>query len=157
MRRNPARDVHADGRDFATMGVHAGQVLDPKCLYTKVTNRAYQYLFEITDEAMNIFAIRAQVDNWITNDLAQAVISHFAAAVSFEDSYAARLQHIRRRDYPGLSRAAANRQGVRVLEQKQRIGLSTRQNCALGSFLDLERRAIVDAAQAPYLQYSFVH
>ena len=155
MRRNPARYVHADGRDFATVGMHAGQVLDPKCFYTKVTNCAYQYLFEITDEAMNIFAIRTEVDNWIANDLAQAVISDFAAAVSFEDSYTPRLQHSRRRDYPGPSRAAADRQGVRMLEQKQRIWLSTRQNCALGSFLNVERRAIVDAAQALDLQYSF--
>src|SRR6266516_269678 len=106
---------------------------------------------------MNVFAIRTEVDNWIGNDLAQAVISDFAAAVSFEDSYSARLQHSRRRDYPGLSRAAANRQGVRMLEQKQRIGLSTRQNCVLGGFLNVERRAIVDAAQALDLQYSFAH
>src|SRR5438132_13257527 len=117
MRRNPARDVHPDGRDFATIGMHAGQVLDAKCLYTKVTNRAYQYLFEITDEAMNIFAIRTEVDDWIANDLAQAVIGDLAAAVGFENSYAARLQDIRRRDYSLVSRAAANRQGVRMLEQ----------------------------------------
>ncbi len=41
---------------------------------------------------MDVFAIRTEVDDRITNHLAQAVISHFSAAVRLKERYVSRFE-----------------------------------------------------------------
>jgi hypothetical protein len=67
---------------------------------------------------MHVFAIRTEIYNWITNDLAEAVIGDLAAAIRFKDSNAALAQYFLGRDYSPIGRAPAQRQCMRVLEQK---------------------------------------
>ena len=44
-----------------------------------------------------------------------------------------------------------------MLEQKQRVRLLARQNRAFSSFLDFERRCVIDAAETFYLEVSWLH
>ena len=81
MRSNPARDVHPDGCNFPTLRVYASQTLDSKRVDTEVRHGPNQDFFKITHVAMRVFAMGTEIDDWITNHLAQAVISHFSAAV----------------------------------------------------------------------------
>jgi len=80
---HPARDVYADRGDFAALRVYTGQAGNAKRFDIKVVHRANQDFFQIAYEAMHVFAIRAQVNNWIADDLAQPVIRNFAASVGF--------------------------------------------------------------------------
>ena len=86
---------------------------------------------------MNVFAVRTEVDNWITDHLAQAVISYLPAAVGFEQSYISLPQLFLVEKYCGTITAAADRERVRMFEQQQRVGLTA---CFYGLFgLFLER------------------
>ena len=90
MRRDPARDVNADSCDLAAPGVNAGQALDSKSIDTEVRHGPDQHFFQIANVAMNVFAIGAEIDNRVTNDLAQAVISHFSAAIRLKQRHTPR-------------------------------------------------------------------
>src|SRR5258706_16059541 len=89
MRGHPARDVYPDRGNFSAWCVHAGQAGNAKRFDIKVVHRANQDLFQITYEAMHVFAIRAQINNWIADDLTEPVISNLSTPVGFKDSKAA--------------------------------------------------------------------
>jgi hypothetical protein len=81
MRSNPARNVDSDGCDFPALRMYASQTVDSKGVDTEVCHGPNQYFFQIAHVAMHVFAMGTEIDDWITNHLAQAVISHFSAAV----------------------------------------------------------------------------
>lgn len=87
---------------------------------------------------MDVFAVRTEVDDRITDHLAQAVISHFPAAVGFEQRYISLPQLFLVEKYCGTITAAADRERVRVFEQQQRIGLTACFYGLLGLFLERE-------------------
>ena len=105
---------------------------------------------------MNVFAIGAEIDDRIADDLAQAVISHFAAAIRLKDSYIARLQLLFVEQDRGVVAATANRQGVWVFEQKKCVGLVAGFDRKLGLFLDREGRFVVHEAQSLDHKLSFL-
>src|ERR1051325_533001 len=146
--RHPACDVDADGGDLARSGMHAGQSLDAKALNTEIRDGAHQDFFQITYVAVNVLALRAQVDDRIADELAQAVIGDFTSAIGLEDGDAALFNHILRHEYASGLCAAPEGQRVRVLDEKQRVGLVPAENAPLGLLLDGERRAVLKPAQA---------
>ena len=92
MCRNPARDVHSDRRDFPALRVYASQPLNSKGVDTEVRHGPNQDLFQIAHVAMHVFAIGTEIDDRITNELAQAVIGHFAAAIRLKQCDISRLE-----------------------------------------------------------------
>jgi hypothetical protein len=85
--RNPARNVYSDRGDFPALGVYASQTLDSKSVDIKVRHGPDQNFFQVAHVAMHVFAIGTQVDDWITNYLAQAVISHFSTAIGLKQRH----------------------------------------------------------------------
>src|SRR4029079_3968595 len=86
VRRDPARDMNANRRHFPTGGVNASKTLDAKGVNLIVSKRSYQNFFQVPHERMDVFAIGAQVDDRITNDLAQTMIGNLSASISFKDT-----------------------------------------------------------------------
>lgn len=78
---NPARDVDSDRCHLPALRVYTSQTLDSKGVDTEVRHGPNQDFFQIAHVAMHVFSIGTEVDDWITNYLAQAVIRHFAAAI----------------------------------------------------------------------------
>ena len=91
MRRDPARDVNADRCDLAAPGVNAGQALDSKSIDTEVRHGPDQYFFQIANVAMNVLAIGTEIDDRITNNLAQPVIGNLPAAICLKQRHVARV------------------------------------------------------------------
>src|SRR5689334_19144483 len=81
VRRDPAGDVNSDRRNFTARRVNPGQALDAKRLDAEIRQRANQDLFQVANVTMDVFAVRAEIDNRIPNHLPETVISHFSAAV----------------------------------------------------------------------------
>jgi hypothetical protein len=94
MRGDPARDMNPNSGDFAGGRVYAREAFDAKRFDSKIRHRANQDLFQIANEAMHVFAIRAEINDWITYDLAQTMIGRLATAICFKDGDATCLQHI---------------------------------------------------------------
>ena len=73
--------------------------------------------------AKDVFAIRTQIDDWISDDLAGAVIGDFSSAIRFKDRHVAFLQNLTRtRRFRCSAERRPQGQGVRMLEQKQCVG-----------------------------------
>ena len=53
------------------------------------------YHDEVAHVAMNVFTIGTEIDDRITYNLAQSVISHFSTAIGFEERYVARFELLR--------------------------------------------------------------
>jgi len=123
VRRDPARDVNADRRDLAAPSVNASQALDPKRFDAEVWQRAYQDLFQVAHVTMHVFTVRAEIDDRITDDLTQPVISYFPAAIRFKQGDVSLFELFFVEQDRRTVAAAADRQRVRVLEQQQRVGL----------------------------------
>ena|SRR5437870_2095538 len=85
------------------------------------------------------------------------MIRGLAAPIRLKDSHAARSQYFIGRDDSVLRRASTESQGVRMLEQKQRIRLRARQNGRFGLLLQIERGGVIDAAQSLDFESSMSH
>jgi hypothetical protein len=81
----PSRNSHSNRRDLFIAHPNASKPLDAPALNPVIRNRANQYFFEVAHVAMNITAIRFEIDDWITNELPGAVVSDIAAASGFVD------------------------------------------------------------------------
>jgi len=90
VRSNPARDVDSNSCNFSALRVYARQALDSKGVDTEVRHGPNQDFFQIAHVAMNVFATGTEIDDWITNHLAQAVIGHLSAAIGLKQRYISR-------------------------------------------------------------------
>ena len=90
VRGDPARDVNADGCDLTALSMDPRQALDAECIDTKVGHGPYQHFFKIAHVAMDVFTIGTKIDNRVTDELAQAVISHFPATIGFKQRHVTR-------------------------------------------------------------------
>src|SRR5690349_11667358 len=90
VRGHPTRNMHANSRDFAARSMHASQTGNAKRIDSKIGHRANQDLFQIAHETMHVLAVRTQVYDWVADNLAETVVRYFAAAIRFENTYAAR-------------------------------------------------------------------
>jgi hypothetical protein len=88
--RDPARDVHTDGGDLPARRVDASQSLDAKGVDAEVRHGPDQHFFQIANVTVNVFSIGTEINDRVPDDLAQAVISHFSAAVGLIHSHVAR-------------------------------------------------------------------
>src|SRR6185369_13003684 len=138
VRRDPARDVNSDRGDFTAPGVYARQTLDAKRLDTKIRQRPDQNFFQIADVTMEVFAIRAEVDNRIPNDLPETVIRDFPAAIRLEQRHVALLQFFLVEQNRRAIAATPYRERMRMFEQQQRVGLGAGFDGLFGLFLERE-------------------
>ena len=155
MRGNPARDVNADRCDLPALSMDAGQALDGECFDTEVRHRPNQHFLEIAHVPMHVFALRTEVDDRITDDLAQSMIGHFSAAIRLKQRHVARSQFVFIEQDRGAVAAATNRQSVWVFEQEERVRLGAVFDRKLGLFLDREGRFVIHEAQSLDQKLSF--
>jgi len=87
VRSNPARNVYSNRRNLPALGVYAGQTFDSKGADTEVRHGPYQNFFQIAHVAMHVFAIGTKIDDWITDYLAQPVISNFSTAIGLKQRH----------------------------------------------------------------------
>ncbi len=102
----------------------------------KVFQRANQNLLQVANVAMNVFAIRTEIDDRITNHLAQTVISHFPAAIRFKQRHVSLFQLFLVQENRRAVAAPADGERVRMFEQEQRVGLGAGLDSLFGLFLD---------------------
>ncbi len=157
MSGDPARDVDADRGNFPARSMHARQTFNTKRLDTKICQRANQDLFQIAYVAVYVFTVRAQADNWITDNLAQAVISHFSTTIRFKQRHVTLSQLILIEQNGGTVTAAADGKRVRMFEQEQRVRLGPVFDGLLGLFLQRESRLVVHEPQSLDQKLSFLH
>ena len=156
MRGDPARDVNANGRNLPALSMDTGQALDTKGTDAEVRHRPYQHFFKIAHVAMNVFAIGAEIYNRITDNLAQAVIGHFPAAIRLKQRHVARSQLLFVEQDCGTVAAPANRQSVWVFEQEKRVRLDAVFDLKLGLFLNREGGFVIHEAQSLDQKLSFL-
>jgi len=89
---NPARNVYSNGGDFSALGVYASQTFDPEGVDTEVSHGPNQDFFQVAHVTMHVFAIGTEIDDWITDYLAQSVISHLSATIGFKQSHVSRVE-----------------------------------------------------------------
>ena len=89
---DPARDVYSNRCNFPALRVYTRQTLDSKGVNTKIRHGSNQDFFQIAHVAMHVFAIGAEIDDWITNHLAQAVIGHLAATIGLKQRHISRAE-----------------------------------------------------------------
>lgn len=157
VRRNPAFYVNADGCDLTLGRVNAGQAFDTKCIDFKVGHCANQHFLEISNVTMNVLAIGRERDDRITDDLADSVISHAAAAVYLEDFDAERAEQFGRREDAVALRPATQSESMRMLQKQEIIAVTRRYHMRLELFLQLERRRIANAPQITDFQITIAH
>ena len=123
----PARCLHPRARQSAdAAGRHA-----------EIRADANHQLLEIAHVRVHVAPIRLEVDDRIADELPGAVIGHVAAATRLVHLDAPGREHLRRRDdvRAGAVRFHAERDDVRVLEQKKDVGdparLAILHECAL--------------------------
>src|ERR1041384_6971747 len=80
---------------------------------------------------MYVLACGAEIDDGITDHLAETVISGLAAAIRLKERDAARAQGFVCGEHCARTRAPPQRDHVRVLDEQQRIGLRA---CAHGAY-----------------------
>ena len=123
MRGDPARDVYSDRRNFSAVGMHARQTINAKRFNAEISQRPNQHLFQVANVAMNVFAVRTEIDDRIADNLSEAVISHLPAAIRFKQRYVSLLQFFFVEENRRAVAAPADGKRVWMFEQKQRVGL----------------------------------
>jgi len=106
---------------------------------------------------VHVFAVRAEVDNRITDDLSEAVISHFPAAIRFEQRHISLLQLLLVKENRRVVAAPADSERVWMFEQQQCVGLRAGFYGLFGLFLEPEGRLVVHETQSLDQKLSFSH
>ena len=123
MRSNPACNMDSDSCDFPALRVYASQTLDSKGVDAEVRHGSYQNFFKVAHVAMHVFAIRTEIDDWITNHLAQAVIRHFSAAIRLKQRHISRAELFAIKQYRRTFTAPPDRESMGMFEQQQGVRL----------------------------------
>src|SRR6266404_3692166 len=87
MGSDPTGNMNPDGRHLTLRSMYTGKTLNPQRLNAEIGHCPHQDVFQIAHVTMNIFAFRTQIDYWITDNLAQAVVSYLPAAIGFKNVY----------------------------------------------------------------------
>src|SRR5713226_5308376 len=116
--RDPIANAHANGRDLAIFNPDAGQTRTRlRCDFVD-RERFDQKLFQPAQIAVEILPAPAQINNWITNQLAGTVIGRLATAVDGKK----RMRQMSCVDQARLIRRSADRVNRFVLEKKELVG-----------------------------------
>jgi hypothetical protein len=96
--RNPAADPNADGRElFLTSrraDPHASQTWHAHTRHTKRSDGLDEHLFEVPHVAVDVAAIRLEIENRIPDELTGTVIRDVAASARVEDADSGRRQDV---------------------------------------------------------------
>jgi len=126
MRRDPLRDVDPDRRDLARRSLEPdpGQPLDSRRLDADRRESSDQRLLDVAAVPLHVLAVPGQVEDWVADELARAVIGGLAAAVGLHDLDLGALGHVQL----ALLGAPPQRDHRRVLEQEHGVRASARGN-----------------------------
>src|SRR5258707_5532540 len=89
---NPASNMYAYCRHFAAVRVHASKSFDAKRVDAEIAHRTNQDFFQIADIAMDVFTVRTEVYNRVTDHLTQPMISDLASAIRLKHCNASSTQ-----------------------------------------------------------------
>src|SRR5258705_4172482 len=89
---NPASNMYAYRRHFAAVCMYARKSFDAKRVDAEIAHRTNQDFFQITDIAMDVFTVRTEVINRVTDQLTQPMISDLTSAISLKHCNASRTQ-----------------------------------------------------------------
>src|SRR5688500_10230539 len=106
---------------------------------------------------MNVFAVGTEINNRITNYLAQTVISHFSAAIRFKQCDVSLVQLCFVQKNGRVVPAPSDSERVRMFQQKQRVELSARFYSRFDLFLDREGRLVIHESYSLAHKLSFSH
>lgn len=106
---------------------------------------------------MNVFAVRAEVDDRVADHLSEAVISHFAAAIRFKQRHVSLFKLVFVQENRRALAATADGERVRMFEQKQRVGLRAGFYGLFDLFLECEGRLVIHEPQSLDQKLSFYH
>lgn len=157
VRRDPALEMDADRRDLSFRRVDAGQSFDSECFDPEVGERPHQHFLEITDVKMDVFLVRRQVYDRITDDLSEPVICNLAAAVGDENLGVDRFKDFGRREHAVFLRASADRENVRMLEQQKIVANAVRDDVGLEFFLKRESVRVAETTETANFKKPFLH
>src|SRR5512138_1900550 len=121
--RNPSGDADANRRKLVATDPDAGESFDAPGVDAVVARGTNQHVFEVADVAVDVAAIRPEIDDGIPDDLAGSVVGDVAAASGLVHLDAAgRKRFGRREDVTTATIAAyAKRQYVRMLDEQEQI------------------------------------
>ncbi len=83
MAGDPTRDPHADCPDLLVADPNSRQAGDSRSGDAELRDRSNQHFFDVAHVAVNIAAVRFEVDDRVADKLAGPVIGHVAAAARF--------------------------------------------------------------------------
>src|SRR5262245_24681198 len=84
--RHPPRDANAYRRELFVAHPDANEIAAARLrLHSEIASRADQHFLNVAHVAANVLTARRELDDWIADQLAGAVVSHVAAATGFEE------------------------------------------------------------------------
>ncbi len=147
MRRHPAGNVYADGRDLALLYPHAGEFRDAAGGDAEIGQSSDEHFFQRADVSRHVALPLAQIENRIAHQLPGTMISNVAAAIGRVKCHAGAFQDLIAGEQVFAVPVAAQRNHVRVFDQQQLI--VDRALLPLGhqTPLQLERARVVHSSQ----------
>src|SRR5688572_22770691 len=104
---------------------------------------------------MHVFAFGTEIYDWVTDELAQPMISDFAAAIRFKHRHVSLLQLVRIKQHSRTVAAAPDRERVRMFEQQQRVGLGSELDALFGFLLDRQPGGVISEPEPLDQKLSF--
>ncbi len=160
MRSDTLRDMNADGGDLllryraACESPNASATADPLCEHAKVATGADEYLFEKADEvdraevrAALVREIAAQVDDWVADELARAMVGYVSTTIDLVDLYASMGEVLVRSKNVGARGVTAESEHRGMLKEKQRVADAPLFASFDDTPLNLKRLWVRDAAE----------
>lgn len=144
---DPTRDSHADGTDLLIADPNPSQAGYSRSSDAELREGSNQHLFDVAHVAVNIAAVRLEVDDGIADKLSGPVIGHVAATACFVNFNCFGLELLLICEDVGAVGPAPEREYVWVLEEQQLFRALTGAkplNCA---FLKLEAVVVWNKAQ----------
>jgi hypothetical protein len=117
----PGRDTDADRGELPVVHPDSRKTLLSPGRYPKVAQRQDQYLFEISQIAVQVAAIRLEIEDRISHELTRAVICHIATTTRRENFDAPVCQFVRGQKDVLRMGTRPERDDVRMLKQENGI------------------------------------
>src|SRR5262245_47831106 len=153
---NPARDADANRRElvaFIGPDPDASEPFHAPRVHAVTRRGPNQHFFQVAHVAVDVAAIRLQVDDWIADDLARSVVRDVTAAPGFVHLDTATRERLAGGEDVGPPAVSthAKRQDVRMFKDQQRVADASRTSILDERALQGERLGIWHAAQPPDL------
>src|ERR1700722_5126454 len=143
---HPTADVHAHGGDLTTFHPYASELRDASREYVEIRQRVDKHLFDGAHVGAHVPLPIAQIEDRIAHHLARAVISDVSAAVRGMEGGAGSARVICARQQVFWMAVAAQRNGVRMLEEHKLVWNGAGFSPGDELLLHLEGPGIVEAS-----------